>query len=160
MDVFSVRQIGAIRVGEDGTQIVLLPEYAPALRGLQGFEYIQVLWWFDGCDNVASRAKLKEKSPYTKGPDDLGVFATRSPERPNPLALSCAYVTDLDTERGIIWIGYIDAEDESPVLDIKPYTPSLDRVERPGLPDWCAHWPDCVERSGDFDWESEFNFSF
>jgi len=46
----------------------------------------------------------------------------------------------------------------SPVLDIKPYTPSLDRVEAPGVPKWCSHWPKSLEQSEDFDWENEFNF--
>jgi len=46
----------------------------------------------------------------------------------------------------------------SPVLDIKPYIPSLDRVENPIVPDWYEHWPKSCEESGDFDWESGFNF--
>ena len=101
---------------------------------------------------------MEEEKPYTKGPDTLGVFATRSPQRPNPLALSCAYVTYMDADKGILGLSYIDADDGSPVLDIKPYTPSLDRVEHVEVPAWCAHWPKCVEESGEFDWESEFNF--
>ena len=96
--------------------------------------------------------------PYVNGPDEMGVFATRSPERPNPIALSCAYVTYINEQAGEIGLAYIDANDGSPVLDVKPYTPSLDRVEAPTVPQWCAHWPDNVETSGDFDWEDEFNF--
>ncbi len=61
-------------------------------------------------------------------------------------------------ENGVIGLAYIDADDKSPVLDIKPYTPSLDRVEQPEVPIWCKHWPKNVETSGDFDWESEFTF--
>lgn len=52
----------------------------------------------------------------------------------------------------------LDADDNTPVLDIKPYTPSLDRVESPGVPEWCRHWPKSIEESGDFPWEGEFNF--
>ena len=86
----------------------------------------------------------------------LGTFATRSPERPNPIALSCAGVTYL--KEGRIGLDYLDAEAGSPVLDLKPYIPSLDRVEAPGVPDWCSHWPSSVETSGDFDWGAEFRF--
>lgn len=43
-------------------------------------------------------------------------------------------------------------------MNLKPYTPGLDRVEQPVMPDWRAHWPDSLEKSGDFDWEKEFNF--
>lgn len=78
--------------------------------------------------------------------------------RPNGIALTSVYVTYIDHENGIIGLGYIDANDGSPVIDIKPYIPSIDRVENPKMPDWCKHWPKCVEESGDFDWESEFNF--
>ena len=85
-------------------------------------------------------------------------FATRSPERPNPIALSCSYITYIDEENGIIGLAYIDAENDTPVLDIKPYTPSLDRVENPITPKWCEDWPDSVEKSGEFDWSSVFRF--
>jgi len=67
-------------------------------------------------------------------------------------------VLGIDYEKGRIQIPYIDANDGSPVLDIKPYTPSLDRVEDPGVPAWCRHWPRSLEQSGSFDWENEFNF--
>lgn len=125
MSSFSVRTIGSISVSENETFIRLDKEYIPALTGLDGFGYVQVLWWFDGCDNEGSRSKLRETSPYKNAPELLGTFATRSPERPNPIALTAAYVTYIDYENGIIGLSYIDALDGSPVLDIKPYTPSL-----------------------------------
>lgn len=158
MSSFSVRTIGSISVSENETFIRLDKEYIPALTGLDGFGYVQVLWWFDGCDNEGSRSKLRETSPYKNAPELLGTFATRSPERPNPIALTAAYVTYIDYENGIIGLSYIDALDGSPVLDIKPYTPSLDRVEEPVVPEWCREWPGSVEQSGDFDWSSVFNF--
>ena len=46
---------------------------------------------------------------------------------------------------------------DSIILDLKPYTPSVDRVEKPSIPEWSSHWPLCCEESGDFDWENEFN---
>lgn len=155
---FTVKQIGVIRSDDIGFRLELAPAYKEALTGLEDFSYINILWWFDGCDNAADRGVLSEEKPYTKGPDTLGTFATRSPQRPNPIALSCAYVTYVDADNGVIGLAYIDADDQSPVLDIKPYTPSLDRVETPEVPAWCKHWPSDVESSSDFDWESEFNF--
>lgn len=155
---FTVKQIGVIRSDDDGFRIELAPEYREALIDLDGFSYINVFWWFSGCDNETDRNVLSEAKPYTNGPDRLGTFATRSPQRPNPIALSCAFVTYIDTKNGVIGLTYMDADDQSPVLDIKPYTPSLDRVEQPGGPAWCSHWPHSVETSGAFDWDSEFNF--
>ncbi len=64
-----------------------------------------------------------------------------TPERPNPIAVTAAAVTFVDADRGILGLGWIDANGQTPVLDIKPYTPSADRVEHPTVPDWCAHWP-------------------
>ena len=64
----------------------------------------------------------------------------------------------MDLKNGIIRIDYTDANDGTPVLDIKPYTPSMDRVESPRVPKWCGHWPKSREESADFAWENEFNF--
>jgi tRNA (Thr-GGU) A37 N-methylase len=132
-------------------RIVLNQEYIPATTNLDSFSYIKVLWWFSKCDNSVSRSKLIEKSPYKNAPDRLETFATRSLERPNPIALTYSYVSYIDSQNGIIGLTYIDAEDGTPVLDIKPYTPSLDRAKNPSVPKWCDNWPKNVEESGDFD---------
>lgn len=147
MKQFTVNAIGTVAEAEGMPRIQL-----------EGFRHVQVLWWFDGCDDAVSRTVRTVQSPYRKGPQELGVFATRSPERPNPLALSCAEATDIDLARGSVGLAWLDAEPGSPVLDLKPYTHSLDRVEAPEVPDWCARWPGSVETSGDFDWAAEFNF--
>lgn len=158
MEQYFLKPIGRICWGQQGAELVVEQEYIPGLTNLEGFGYIQVLWWFHQSDDAASRSSLTEQSPYKDGPEVLGTFATRSPQRPNPIGLSCAEVLYIDHQRGAIGLAYIDAEDGTPVLDIKPYTPSLDRVENPATPDWCAHWPQSVESSGDFDWESVFQF--
>ncbi len=158
MEQFIVKPIGKVRIDDEGMRLELQEAYLPALTNLDGFGYIQVLWWFSQCDNNASRTKLLEKSPYKNAPEFLGTFATRSPERPNPIALSCCEVTFVDADKGVVWLAYIDAEDGTPILDLKPYTPSLDRVESPSVPEWCAQWPQNVEDSGQFDWSAVFNF--
>jgi tRNA (adenine37-N6)-methyltransferase len=88
----------------------------------------------------------------------MGIFATRSPIRPNPIGLTAVQVIRINQKKGIIEIAYIDTNNGTPVLDIKPYTPSLDRVEKPGIPKWYNHWPMSLEQSGNFNWENEFNF--
>lgn len=158
MKQFTVRQIGTMEMDKDGMYVKLLPEYIPALKSLEGFGHADILWWFDGCDDEENRSVLETESPYKQGPDTMGIFATRSPQRPNPIALSVAQILYIDHEAGVIYIAYADARQGSPVLDLKPYTPSLDRVEHPQVPDWCGHWPRSLEESGDFDWENEFNF--
>lgn len=155
---FEVKQVGTLHTKKEKFFIELLPEYIPLLQGFKGFGYMQVLWWFHQCDNEKARSKQTVDRPYVRGPDTLGIYATRSPERPNPIALSCAYVTDIDYDQGRIELAYIDAYDGSPVIDIKPYTPSLDRVEHPITPGWCEHWPISIEESAFYDWEREFTW--
>ncbi|MHC5215778.1 tRNA (N6-threonylcarbamoyladenosine(37)-N6)-methyltransferase TrmO [Enterococcus sp. LJL128] len=155
---FTVQTIGHIENGEQGAFIQLLPKYAEALEGLEGFGHLNIIYWLDKLDQPEMREILQVASPYKKAPDVLGIFATRSPVRPNLLALSTVGVLELDKVNGRIRVDYVDAEDGSPLLDIKPYTPSEDRVETPSVPEWSAHWPKNIETSGDFDWADEFNF--
>jgi len=138
--------------------IILDPKYKKAIKGLSEFSHILVVYWFNGADNEKDRNLLVEEKPYKKGPKELGVFATRSPNRPNPIAISVCDITYIYEDKGVIGLSYIDADNETSVLDIKPYTPSIDRIENPISPKWCSHWPKSVETSGDFNWEEEFNF--
>ena len=158
MQSVTLNPIGKVRVNEDGAFIELEPKYLPALQAIDGFSHLNILWWCSGFDDEAMRNVLETPKPYKNGPEIMGIFATRSPIRPNPVALTAVQVIDIDEKAGQIRVAYIDAEDDTPVLDIKPYQPSFDRVETPGLPAWCAHWPKSTETSGDFDWESEMNF--
>ncbi|MDL2218283.1 SAM-dependent methyltransferase [Christensenellaceae bacterium OttesenSCG-928-M15] len=125
MAELKLNTIGRIESTEGAMRIVLDKAFAPALTGLDGFSHVQILWWFSGCDNATDRGKLTEKKPYRNSPDILGTFATRSPMRPNPLALDTVQITYIDHENATIGLTWIEAFDGSPVLDIKPYTPSM-----------------------------------
>ena len=99
-------------------EIEIRPEFEPGLEGLDGFSHIIVLFHF----HRAGAAKLKVVPPGQSKP--RGVFATRSPHRPNPLGLS---VLRLLGRRGrVLEVSGLDLIDGTPVLDIKPYT-SRDR---------------------------------
>ena len=150
--------IGKIETGDSGARIVLYPAFRAGLKGLSGYSHVQVLWWMDKCDNPRDRTTLVETKPYMKGPARIGVFALRSPERPNPVAVTTAAIEYVDETAGAVGLYWIDAFPGSAVLDLKPYTPSVDRIECPSVPDWCAHWPKSVEESAEFDWAAEFNF--
>lgn len=158
MSHYQVYPIGKIQNNEDGSFIILEPRYIPALQALDGFRHINVIWWFSDFDTAEARAVLQTRQPYKNAPETMGIFATRSPVRPNPIALSTSEIIDIDYENGVLQIAYIDANDGSPVLDLKPYTPSLDRIEMPGVPAWCDNWPKSLEASGNFNWEGIFNF--
>lgn len=153
-----LEEIGHAECGNGTFRIVLEEKYRAGAEGLDGFSHLQILWWFSGCDNSGDRSVLTVDKPYKNGPETLGTFATRSPERPNPIGCSVCEVKSIDRENGVITLAYFDAFTGTPILDIKPYQPSVDRVEAPAVPAWCSHWPKDCETSGKFDWEKEFNF--
>lgn len=152
---FSIKPIGSIEVGEEGMFVKVEQCYKEALKGLEEFSHVSIFWWFDGCDNEKSRGLRVIDTPYGCCDEKKGIFATRSPERPNPIALTVAQVIHIDHDKASIQISFIDANNNSPVIDLKPYTPSLDRVESPSVPSWCRHWPRSLEESAEFDWEEE-----
>ena len=154
--IIELKSIGEVRIVEGVFSLQLKDDYRNALIGVQGFSHLNVLWWAHYLDQPEMRAVLTSEKPYKKGPQTLGIFATRSPLRPNPICLSVVSVMQIDPEQGKILIPYIDAEDRSPILDIKPYHPSTDRVREALVPDWCRHWPESLEDSAIFDWEAEF----
>lgn len=158
MNKITLNPIGKVVTEDSEFKIVLEHAYRAGLKGLEGFSHVQVLWWMDGCDNPKDRATLVEQKPYTKGPDALGVFALRSPERPNPIAVSNVAIAYIHEESGTIGLYYIDAFPGSAIIDIKPYTPSIDRVAHARTPAWCSHWPKSYEESANFNWEAEFYF--
>lgn len=153
---FLISSIGYVRAGGDGFFLEIKKEYIPALKELATFSHINVLWWPHLLDTPQNRAILESEQPYKNAPSKLGIFATRSQIRPNPIALSIAPIIHLDYTKGIIQVAYIDAEDGTPIIDIKPYHPSNDRVKDVSLPVWCSHWPKWYEESGSFDWAAEF----
>lgn len=158
MNDMIVKSIGEISFDKRGIFIKVNKEYVPALKELKEFSHINVIWWFSKSADEVSRSILSVESPYKGSPKSMGVFATRSPQRPNPIALTTSEIIGIDLDKGLIQVAFIDAKDGSPVLDIKPYTPSFDRVENPKVPSWSKNWPKSTEESGLFDWPSVFNF--
>ncbi len=106
--------------GADERHVLELePGYGMAIRDLEGFSRIWLVWWFH--KNKAWRPLvLPPRGPALR----RGVFATRSPHRPNPIGMTP--VTLLGVEKGRLWLGPCDLVDGTPVLDIKPYIPAYD----------------------------------
>jgi tRNA-Thr(GGU) m(6)t(6)A37 methyltransferase TsaA len=154
---FNVRAVGHVHIDGDDASLKILKEYAGALEGVEGFSHVWVVFWCDRVDRDALRNRTICEKPYVKGPDRLGLWATRSEVRPNPIAITPVPVISVDVVNGIIRIPFIDAEDGTPILDIKPYHPTIDRIRNTNRPDWCRHWPEWYEDSAGFDWSAEFN---
>ncbi|MCR4593208.1 MAG: tRNA (N6-threonylcarbamoyladenosine(37)-N6)-methyltransferase TrmO [Bacteroidaceae bacterium] len=123
------RQSGLIK-GLKG-RIVFEPEYrnVEALRGLEGFSHIWLLWDFSEAHREGENWSPTVRPPRLGGNQRMGVWATRSPFRPNNIGLSSVRITkiDLHTPEGpVIEVEGADLMDGTPILDIKPYLPFTD----------------------------------
>ena len=91
-----LKQIGKIETKKWPFKIKIDKQYVKALDGLDSFSHCIVLWWADKCDNAEGRSILDCNKPYTKGPEKLGIFSTRSPARPNPIASTVVKISKID----------------------------------------------------------------
>lgn len=127
---FIMQAIGRVEKTGDRTEIVLDKAYAPGLMGLGQFPHVWVFWWFDRNDTPEKRSILQVHPQGNPDNPLRGVFATRSPVRPNLIALSLCKVTAV---RGhVVEVEAIDAFAGTPVLDLKPYSPGSDAVHAAG----------------------------
>lgn len=108
------------RSARETAVLEIFPEFAPGLKDVEQASHLIVLYWCDRAD----RAKLQTRTPY--GPEIHGVFACRSPARPNPIAFCVAEL--LGREENRLLVRGLDALDESPLLDLKPYSAGIDSV--------------------------------
>lgn len=151
---FQIESIGEVKVENNIFSIKIDKKYIPGLENLVGFSHLQIVWWAHLTDNQQDRDRLVLPKLFKHGPDSIGVFATRSPFRPNPILISTIKVQEIDFEKGEIITPFIDAEDKTPILDIKPYF-AMERVRDCAEPVWCQHWPKWFEDTSKFDWSDE-----
>lgn len=136
----TLRPIGVAKNGEgqhfgdwDGvlTELVIDPEYAEALAGLEGYSHLVVIYWMheiQACELLhVPQGKVGEVP-------EVGIFACRCPQRPNPIGLSTGEI--LSVRDNVVTVRGLDVIADTPVLDIKPYTPQYDAVSDARVPDW------------------------
>ena len=121
------RQSGV--VGSLQAEIVFEPEFRSrdAVRGLEAFSHIWLIWEFS--ENVRADWSPTVRPPRLGGNVRMGVFATRSPFRPNPIGLSCVRLEDItfsDARGPVLHVAGADLMDGTPIYDIKPYLPYAD----------------------------------
>lgn len=110
-------------------KIIFEPEYRnpDALRGLEGYSHIWLIWEFS--ESVRDEWSPTVRPPRLGGNERVGVFATRSPFRPNPLGLSCVRFLQMkkeDSQGMVLYVEGVDLMDGTPIYDIKPYLPYVD----------------------------------
>jgi probable methyltransferase, YaeB/AF_0241 family len=130
-------------------RIVFEREYrhAEAVRGLEQFDYLWLIWEFSANDEGVG---LTVRPPRLGGNERVGVFASRSPFRPNRLGLSCVRINKVEmsaTEGPVIHVSGADLMDGTPIYDVKPYVAYADShpEARSGFVDQHQWQPLCVE---------------
>jgi len=94
------------------SKVVFDEALAPALDGIEDWSHIYVIFWLDRVD--------RKEEPVLHHPNsDLGIFAARSPIHPNPIGLTLVEL--VKREGNVLWVRGLDADDGTPVLDVKPY---------------------------------------
>ena len=125
------RQSGLVK-GLKG-MIIMEPEYRDptAFRGLEGFSWLWLIWQFS--ESICEEWSPSVRPPRLGGNVRKGVFATRSPFRPNSLGLSSVKIDEIQLEHPeygpVIYVSGIDMMDGTPIFDIKPYVPAADSHE-------------------------------
>ena len=109
-------------------KLIFEPEFRDesCIRGLDGFNYVWIIWGFSQCEGKYQKTV---RPPRLGGNKRMGVFATRSPFRPNSLALSCLKLEKIENDKSVgpvLYLSGADMTDGTPVYDIKPYVPHAD----------------------------------
>lgn len=123
------RQSGLIE--EAIGKIEFFPSVCPneALRGIEQYSHLWILWEFSA--NKKIKYSPTVRPPRLGGNTKIGVFASRSPYRPNPIGLSLVRLIKWDKDEGALYVGGVDMLDGTPIIDVKPYIPYSDRPENP-----------------------------
>jgi tRNA-Thr(GGU) m(6)t(6)A37 methyltransferase TsaA len=132
----TVFPIGIVRRQGPKIWIELKENLIEGLCGLEAFSHIIVLYWFHRNDTPTHRAILQVRPKKNPANPMTGVFATHSPVRPNLIALTICEIVSIEHNK--IFIREMDAEEGSPVLDIKSYRPSTQN-NQVRIPDWAAN---------------------
>jgi len=135
-----LRFVGVVEVaGKEEAKVRIFPEFCNALKGIDGFSHIIVLYWFHLRDNREERRVLQVIPRRHTQDVKVGVFACRSPSRPNPIGLCVAKLTNV--EDCLLTVEGLDALEDSPIIDIKPYIPRADSISDARVPEWTRHGP-------------------
>lgn len=118
----------------------LFAGFEECISDLEGFDYVWVLTMMHL--NSGFKTKIRPQpvpDAERQPPSAVGLFSSRAPHRPNPIALSALAVTGVDVSKGIVYVHGLDLLDDTPILDIKPYIPAFD-----SFPDARAGWMDII----------------
>jgi len=135
-----LRSIGVVeKRGEQEARVRIFPEFCAGLKGIRDFSHLIILYWIHLRENEEERRTLLVFPRRHAVNVETGVFACRSPSRPNPIGL--CVVELLKIEECVLTVKGLDALKGSPVIDIKPYIPRADSVPGARVPEWTSRGP-------------------
>jgi tRNA-Thr(GGU) m(6)t(6)A37 methyltransferase TsaA len=132
--------IGVVEsVGETEAKVRIFPEFCDGLKEINEFSHIIILYWIHLRDKEEERRTLQVFPRRHTVDVKVGVFACRSPSRPNPIGL--CVVELIKIEACTLTVKGLDAFERSPIIDIKPYIPRADSVPGARVPEWTSRGP-------------------
>ncbi len=130
---FKVRPVGFVKRSGEEARVEILEEYSGCLDRIECFSHLVLLYWMDKVPEDLRR--VRKIKPLCIEAPVLGVFATRFPARPNPIGLTVVKL--LSRSGNVLIVEGLDAEEGTPILDVKPYIPLYDKPKgRVRLPQW------------------------
>jgi len=133
-----LKYIGVVEsAGEEKARVQIFPEFCDALKGIDGFSHVIILYWIHLRDNEKERSILQVVPRRRTESVKVGVFACRSPSRPNPIGL--CVVELMKVEDCTLTVKGLDAFEGSPIVDVKPYISRRDAVSNAYTPEWLSH---------------------
>lgn len=135
----SLSKLGTIRKIKGSYYLEIPEHFDDYVEALQAYSHIKIIWWFDKFEKDIYKTSLVGNPPYENAPK-TGVFASRSPVRPNPLAITTAKILEIDNVYKRIKVSLLDCFDKTILLGISPYIPEIDCISEYRLPSWVKHW--------------------
>jgi len=114
------------------TKIVIDKKYAKGLDRIEDYSHIIVVYWM----GQEKECHLKHHPQAREDISFVGIFACRCPQRPNRIAISTVEL--VGRKDNVLTVKGLDIVNDTPILDIKPYTPQYDKVDKPKVPDWVS----------------------
>jgi len=134
-----LKSIGVVEDSGELSRVKIFPQFCMGLQGLDNFSHLIILYWFHLRDKEEERRILQVIPRKHPGAPQVGVFASRSPTRPNPIGLCVVELTKI--ENCVLFVKGLDAVEGSPIIDIKPYNPRADSVAGARVPEWALRGP-------------------
>ena len=125
--------------GETEARVRVFPEFCDGLKEIDQFSHLIILYWIHLRDKKKERNTLQVVPRRHAANVKVGVFACRSPSRPNPTGLSVVKLVKINGCN--LTVNGLDAIEGSPIIDIKPYIPRADSIPNARVPEWTWHGP-------------------